>query len=111
MIATIAAYIQLGGTRSLQGFSSPIPKNEIERMQTMKNARTLYLAGCMLASLAMGGCAALDRMERENYQHACDNLGITRGTPAYDQCMLQQQAMENANTQKFMDREAYKHRH
>ncbi len=76
---------------------------------------TARKAACLLALVALGGCAALDRMERENFQRACDNLGIARGTPAYDQCMLQQQAMENANTQKMLDRqterEALKHRH
>ncbi|MNU02891.1 hypothetical protein D3C72_2467400 [compost metagenome] len=43
-------------------------------------------------------------MERKNYQRACDNLGVERGTPTYDECMLQQQRMENDDIQRSIDR-------
>lgn len=57
-----------------------------------------------VAATAVSGCQALDKMERENYQRACDNLGIERGTPTYDECMLQQQRMENDDIQRSIDR-------
>jgi len=58
----------------------------------------------VIAVTALSGCQALDKMERENYQRACDNLGIERSTPAYDECMLQQQRMENDDIQRSIDR-------
>lgn len=57
-----------------------------------------------IAVTAVSGCQTLDKMERENYQRACDNLGIERDTPTYDECMLQQQRMENDDIQRSMDR-------
>lgn len=57
---------------------------------------------------ALGGCQALDDLDREAYQRTCDNLGIQRGTPTYDQCMLQQQRLDNEDSQRFLDREALK---
>lgn len=54
----------------------------------------------------LGGCQSLDDIDRQAYQRACDNLGIQRGTPTYDQCMLQQQALDNEDSQRFLDREA-----
>ncbi|MDX3904774.1 MAG: hypothetical protein QHC78_03690 [Pigmentiphaga sp.] len=80
----------------------------------MKAARVRHLATTLLMATMLGGCGAIDfdKMEREEYQHACDNLGIARGTPTYDQCMLQQQAIRDSDTQKMLDREAMqKHRH
>ncbi len=40
------------------------------------------------------------RMERENYQRACDKLGIKSRTPTYDECMLKQQRMDNDDIQR-----------
>ncbi|WP_448785175.1 hypothetical protein [Brucella intermedia] len=57
-----------------------------------------------IAVTVISGCQALDKMERENYQRACDNLGIERGTTTYDECMLQQQRMENDDIQRSIDR-------
>lgn len=57
---------------------------------------------------ALSGCQSLDDLDREAYQRACDNLGIQRGTPSYDQCMLQQQRLDNEDNQRFLDREALK---
>lgn len=64
------------------------------------------LVGLALLSGMASGCKTLDKMERENYQSACDNLGIARGTPTYDQCMLQQQALSEESTQRSLDRSA-----
>lgn len=60
----------------------------------------------VLAGAVLTGCDALDDMQRENYQHACDNLGIQRGTPGYDDCMLQQQRLDAMQVQAAMDRSA-----
>ncbi|MGK9171116.1 hypothetical protein KXR53_32790 [Inquilinus limosus] len=57
---------------------------------------------------ALGGYQSLDDLDREAYQRACDNLGIQLGTPTYDQCMLQQQRLDNEDNQRFRDREALK---
>lgn len=52
----------------------------------------------------ISGCQTLDDLDRENYQRACDNLGIVRGTATYDECMMQQQRMDNDDLQRSMDR-------
>ena len=62
----------------------------------------------LLAGAVLTGCEALDDMQRENFQHACDNLGIQRGTPGYDDCMLQQQRLDAMQVQAAMDRSAAK---
>ncbi|MGE8321198.1 MAG: hypothetical protein ACN6O3_20795 [Comamonas sp.] len=64
------------------------------------------LGGCLLAAAALSGCASLDQMAADNYRRQCDGLGIARGTPTYDQCMLQQQAIEEQGVQRSMDRAA-----
>ena len=58
----------------------------------------------ILFTLVLHGCQSLDQLERANYQLSCDNLGIQQGTPEYDQCMLQQQRMDNDNVQRTIDR-------
>jgi hypothetical protein len=54
--------------------------------------------------LALPSCTTLDELDRKTYQSACDNLGIARGTSTYDECMLQQQRMNNENVQRTLDR-------
>jgi len=39
----------------------------------------------------------------ENYQRACDKLGIKSGTPKYEECMLKQQRMDNDDIQRPLD--------
>ncbi|MBO1042292.1 hypothetical protein [Brucella pituitosa] len=68
------------------------------------NIRLAAFVCVAVAATAVSGCQALDKMERENYQRSCDNLGIERGTPTYDECMLQQQRMENDDIQRSIDR-------
>ncbi|AYF03468.1 hypothetical protein PY32053_03927 (plasmid) [Paracoccus yeei] len=67
--------------------------------------RLILIAGI---ALALSACDAIDQdiadMDRANYQRACDNLGIARETPSYDACMLQQQKMDNDNTQGIVAR-------
>lgn len=70
---------------------------------------TLLSLGSLLAA-ALSGCASLDQMAADNYRRQCDTLGIARGTPTYDQCMLQQQAIEEQGVQRSMDREAMRKR-
>ncbi len=74
----------------------------------MTPARGFGLVAYTSILAALGGCQALDDLDREAYQRACDNLGIQRGTPTYDQCMLQQQALDNEDNQRFLDREVVK---
>ena len=65
----------------------------------------------MLTPLAAlpGGCGlgtALDRMDQEAYQRACDSYGFQRGTDAYSNCMMQQAAQRAEDNQRAQDREA-----
>lgn len=74
----------------------------------MASANLLRSVAITAVLMALGGCQSLDDMDREAYQRACDNLGIQRGTPTYDQCMLQQQRLDNEDNQRFLDREVAK---
>ncbi len=61
----------------------------------------------LAATATLGGCGALDELDRmqvEQYQKTCDSLGIKRESPNYEQCMLQQQALEENASQHSMDR-------
>jgi len=60
-------------------------------------ALILPLAGCGLQD-------ALDDMDREKFERACAHLGIAKGSPSWDQCMIQQQASEREEEQRFLDR-------
>lgn len=60
------------------------------------------LSVCTLIS----GCSSLDQMEAENYRNKCESLGIKSGSPSFDSCILQQQALEEQNIQRSMDRAA-----
>ena len=61
----------------------------------------------------LGGCsaiAALEQMDREADQQACDGFGFRRGTDAYSNCMMQQAAQreqEDQRAQRARDREAF----
>ncbi|GGC68857.1 hypothetical protein GCM10011504_53450 [Siccirubricoccus deserti] len=74
----------------------------------MKN----FLAVSSLVVL-LGGCgliAALDQMDREADQRACDGFGFRRRTDAYSNCMMQQAAQreaEDQRAQRARDREAF----
>lgn len=71
-----------------------------------RTVRSPVAATLVLAATALAGCDALDDMQRENYQRTCDNLGIQRGTPGYDDCMLQQQRLDAMQTQAALNRSA-----
>ncbi|WP_149538053.1 hypothetical protein [Siccirubricoccus phaeus] len=62
--------------------------------------------GLALMAAMLAGCGMLDELDRQEYERACNNLGITRGTPSWDQCMLQQQALDKEGTERFLDRTA-----
>ncbi|WP_407848038.1 hypothetical protein [Bordetella petrii] len=68
-----------------------------------------FVLGAIVATAALSGCDTLDRMEVENYQRECDKLGIARGTPSYDNCMLQQQKLQEEEVEHAMDRDAMRH--
>ncbi len=59
------------------------------------------LAGSLLG---LAGCADLDKMENDNYAHACKKLGIGKDSPDFNACMLQQQKISSEETQASMDR-------
>jgi len=67
------------------------------------------LATCSLAAL-LGGCAALERIDREEAQRACDGFGFRRGTEAYSSCMMQQAAQRAEEDQRALDRAAFERR-
>jgi hypothetical protein len=61
----------------------------------------------------LGGCnaiVALEQMDREADQQACDSFGFRRATDAYSNCMMQQAARreeEDQRAQRLRDREAF----
>lgn len=77
-------------------------------MPASAHPRRLAVFLCLaLATSALGACGLqekLDEMDREKFEHACTNLGIARGTPSWDQCMIQQQASANYDEQQFLNR-------
>lgn len=77
--------------------------DEPKRRKTLAKVTSMTLPAVLLA-LVLHGCQSLDELDRANYQRSCDNLGIQQGTPEYDQCMLQQQRMDNDNVQRTIDR-------
>ena len=74
----------------------------------MKN---LLAVGSLVVLL--GGCgviAALDQMNREADQRACDGFGFRRGTDAYSNCMMRQAAQReeaDQRAQRARDRENF----
>ena len=64
------------------------------------------LPAALLAAL-LGGCAALDDLDRRIDQAACDGFGFQRGTEAYANCMMQQAAQRAMEDQAVMDRAAW----
>jgi hypothetical protein len=82
----------------------PLKKEQFSmRNQSLKLAASLSI----VISAALAGCGALDeldRMEVEGFKKTCTNLGIPPGSPDYDRCMLQQQAISENASQHSMDR-------
>jgi len=63
--------------------------------------------GLFLMLPMLSGCGLqdwFDAMDRQQFEHACANLGIARGTPSWDQCMIQQQASAKNEEQQFLNR-------
>ncbi|BFL66017.1 hypothetical protein HVPorG_04064 (plasmid) [Roseomonas mucosa] len=61
----------------------------------------------LVVLLPLAGCgldAALDRMVQADDQKVCDGFGFQRGTDAYANCMMQQAAQREEETQRGMDR-------
>lgn len=73
-------------------------------------SRIKLLSGFLVAGSLLAGCTALDEMEAENYRRKCDSLGISRSSPAYDNCILQQQKLEEEGIQHSMDRQSHSHK-
>ncbi|HLU03805.1 MAG TPA: hypothetical protein VKZ94_13660 [Advenella sp.] len=82
-------------------------------MRQLSSSKILVASGLVLAGL-LGGCQALDDMEADGYRKQCATLGIQPGSPHFDQCMLQQQALNEEETERSLDRiqrdEAARHR-
>lgn len=77
----------------------PFASKEISRFLRL----AAFVCGAVAAT-AVSGCQTLEKMERENYQRACDKLGIKSGTPTYDECRLKQQRMDNDDIERLLDR-------
>lgn len=75
-------------------------------MKTTPSLNSFGLALGLGTMLLLAGCESLDKMEADNYRHKCESLGINRGSPAYENCILQQQALEEQSIQHSMDRSA-----
>jgi len=65
-----------------------------------------FLIGTLSAYALISGCSSLDQMEAENYRNKCESLGIKSGSPSFDSCILQQQALEEQGIQRSIDRAA-----
>lgn len=64
-------------------------------------SKQLILALGLLAALS--GCSLIDSLEEmsmRNRERRCDRFGFTRGTDAFSNCMMQQQAMDEADWQQ-----------
>ncbi len=74
----------------------------------MKN---FFTVGSLVVLL--GGCgaiAALEQMDREADQRACNGFGFRQGTEAYSNCLMQQAAQReerDQRAQRARDREAF----
>lgn len=79
-------------------------RTELGREPVSISKATLTVA--FLGTVTLAGCQTLDDLDRQSYQRACDNLGIQRGTATYDECMMQQQRLDNEDMQRAMDRAA-----
>lgn len=62
----------------------------------------LFTGILMMGTLA--GCEALDKMEANEYRQQCQNLGIEPGSPHFDECMMQQQSLNENETEHSLDR-------
>ncbi len=82
-------------------------------MRQLSSTKTIVATSLVLVSL-LSGCQALDEMEADGYRKQCATLGIQPGSPHFDQCMLQQQALNEEETERSLDRiqrdDAAKHR-
>jgi hypothetical protein len=57
----------------------------------------LRIAATCLALSTVTGCALIDAMNEmalQEYQRRCDSFGFQRGTEAYSDCLLKQQAID-----------------
>lgn len=74
----------------------------------MKSVMKPALCGLSILFLGLAGCgdigAELAKSDREIFQESCDDLGIARGTPGFDQCILQQQELKERRDQASQDR-------
>jgi len=72
-------------------------------------ARFMVIPAALAASALLSACDTLDQWEAEEYRHKCESLGIAPGSPSFDNCILQQQKLEEEGIQHSMDRDAQKH--
>jgi len=62
------------------------------------------LVSSLLLMGTLAGCGSLDNMDAEEYRQKCLKLGIQPNSPHFDQCMLQQQSLDEDQEQRFLDR-------
>lgn len=77
---------------------------------SMKSKSSVFFVGALFSGVILSGCSSLDRMEAENYRNKCESLGIKRGSPSFDSCILQQQALEEQGIQRSLDRSSRERR-
>jgi len=76
--------------------------------RTMKSIflRSIKWPAVALLAPMLGGCAALTESDAEYYRKQCISLGIAPDSPNFENCILQQQRLEEERVQHYMDREA-----
>ena len=65
--------------------------------------RSTTLVSVVLAASVLSGCTVIDALENasmETHARRCDKMGFARGTDAFANCMLQQQAMDEASDER-----------
>ena len=68
------------------------------------------MASSVVLLSACGALEDLDKWSIEQYRQKCINMGIQPGSPSFDECMLQQQKLEEEGLQHSMDRSAMERR-
>ncbi len=72
-------------------------------MQQKSSAKAL-LAISLAVSGLLSGCQTLDDWQADEYRKQCATLGIQPGSAHFDECMLQQQALDESETEHSLDR-------
>ena len=82
----------------------------IKKHSTLKRSTLLVVFS---ATTLLSACSTLDEWSAEQYHDKCISLGINPNSPSFDECILQQQKLDEEGIQHSMDRSAMgkKHHH